>query len=221
MSERSERSEQSGQSCVDVRPLAPDVALDLLTGDERAAALEHLATCAGCRLEVEELSSVADSLLVLGPSVPPGPDFEATVLARMAEEGAPPAPVPSAGWRWVRPVLVSACLAVGAALLLTAPRPDPGVRRASFVAADGRVSGTVLLAEGEPDHMTCTVDDDRFTGPYTVELVLRDGTRREVGGFDVEGGGSTWATRLPVDDDSVLAVEVLSPDGTVRSQARF
>lgn len=207
-------------SCSDVRPLAPDVALDLLSGDERAAALDHLGTCAACRLEVEELASVADSLLVLGPAVPPSPEFEAAVLARMEEESAPAAVAPSRRG-WVRPVLVAACLLAGAALLLTAPQPGPGVRRAAFVDADGRPAGTVVLTEGDPDFMTCTLDDPRFTGPYTIELVLDDGTRREVGSFDVDRDGSTWGTSLPVDDDRVRAVEVKSPDGKVRSQARF
>jgi hypothetical protein len=214
-----------GLSCSEVRPLAPDVALDLLAGAERAAALDHLAGCAGCRLEVEELSSVADSLLALGPEVAPSPGFEAAVLARMEAEQAPlsPGEAPAAGRRrrWVRPLLVAACLALGAGLLLGAPRPDPGVRRATFIAADGRPAGEVVITEGDPDHMTCTVDHSRFTGAYTVELVLRDGTRREVGGFDVQDGGAAWATPLPVDDDRIAAVEVLSPDGEVRSEAEL
>jgi hypothetical protein len=80
----------------------------------------------------------------------------------------------------------------------------------------------VFISEGDPDRMTCTVDDPRFTGPYTVEIVLRDESRREVGGFDVGAAGTTaWTTELPVDDDRVLAVQVRSPDGEVRSEARL
>lgn len=202
--------------------MAPDVALDLLSGDERAAALEHLGSCAGCRLEVEELASVADSLLVLGPSIPPSPGFDVAVLARMEEEGSPPPPLGlTVRRRWVRAVLVAACLVVGGGLLITAPRPDPGVRRATFLDADGAAAGTLLVAEGDPDQMTCTFDDPRFRGEYTVEVVLDDGTRREVGTFTVEEGTSTWGAPLPVDDDRIRAVEVLSPGGTTRAQARL
>jgi hypothetical protein len=213
---------RSNLGCDDVRPLAPDVALDLLTGDERAAALEHLGACAACRLEVEELSSVADSLLVLSPSIPPSAGFESSVLARMEAEWQPPAAPERQTRRWVGAAIVVVGLVIGAGLLVAAPRPDSGIRRATFVAADGRPAGDLLIAEGDPDRMTCTLDDPRFTGPYTVELELHDGSRREVGGFRVDDGGSAvWATELPVDDDLVRAVEVLSPEGEVRSQARL
>lgn len=206
--------------CPDVRALAPDVALDLLSGDERAAALEHLGSCASCRLEVEELSSVADSLLALTPAVPPPPGFEAGVLARM--EVATPEPRPSAGRRrrWRAPALVAACAALGAGILLAVPRDaDDGVRRASFVTADGSDAGEVVLTDGDPDNMMCTIDDPRFTGAYTIGLVLDDGTRREVGAFEVDGDRYTWGTPLPVDADRVRSIEVRSPDGVVRSTA--
>jgi hypothetical protein len=209
--------------CTEVRPLAPDVALDLLSGDERAAALEHLGTCAACRLEVEELASVADSLLVLTPEVEPSPEFQGAVLARMEAEATPaPAATEPPVRRWVRPVIVLAGLALCAGLLLAAPRPESDLRRATFRAADGAPAGQVFIDEGDPDRMTCTIDHPRFKGEYTVELVLRDGGRREIGGFDVgDGGTMAWTTALPVDDDGVLAVQVRSEDGEVRSEARL
>lgn len=209
--------------CGDVRALAPDVALDLLAGDERAAALEHLGGCAGCRLEVEELASVADSLLLLGPLEQPSPEFDAAVLARIRGDAERvPAPRPALGHRrLVRAGLVAACLLLGAGLLLAAPRPGSAERRADFLSASGGATGEVLLTDGDPDRMTCTVDNPHFKGPYGVELVLDDGTRRSMGGFEVDGGRYTWGTALPVDADRIVAVEVQSPDGTVRSTAVF
>ena len=42
--------------CEDVRELAPELALGLLTGEERAEALAHLEGCDGCRAEVASLA---------------------------------------------------------------------------------------------------------------------------------------------------------------------
>jgi hypothetical protein len=121
----------------------------------------------------------------------------------------------------VRPLVVAAGLAVGVGLLVTAPRPDTGIRRAAFVDAEGRPAGEVIVTEGDPDQMTCTISDSRYSGDYTIEVVLDDRSRREVGTFEVGEGGSTWTTPLRVDDDRIRAVEVKSPDGTTRSQARL
>jgi hypothetical protein len=57
--------------CEQVRALAADLAIGIADGQERDAALRHAATCAECRLLVPELSSVADDLLLLAPSLEP------------------------------------------------------------------------------------------------------------------------------------------------------
>jgi anti-sigma factor RsiW len=84
---------------------APDLALGLLSGDERGAALNHLAACPDCRRYLESLVQVADELLLLAPSVEPEIGFESRVMTRLTDEGAFAAPAPwtsspPAGGRW-------------------------------------------------------------------------------------------------------------------------
>jgi hypothetical protein len=75
-------------SCGEFRDLGPDLALGLLTGDERAAALHHVARCDPCRRQLDGLAEVADQLLLLAPSVEPEIGFESRVMARLHADGA-------------------------------------------------------------------------------------------------------------------------------------
>src|SRR5687768_12183581 len=70
-------------TCEEARELAPELALGTIAGDERARVLTHVASCAACRRLVEDLSEVADSLLLLAPEHEPEAGFESKVLARM------------------------------------------------------------------------------------------------------------------------------------------
>jgi hypothetical protein len=74
--------------CAELREVAPEVALGLLTGEERAAALAHLQRCEACRAEVASLAGTADEVLLAAPRVEPPPGFRDAVLARLASEGA-------------------------------------------------------------------------------------------------------------------------------------
>jgi anti-sigma factor RsiW len=74
--------------CDEFRELAPDLALGLLSGDERGDAINHLATCARCQSHLEALMRVADDLLLLAPPVEPEIGFESRVMARLAAGGA-------------------------------------------------------------------------------------------------------------------------------------
>jgi hypothetical protein len=83
--------------CSQMQDIAPDVALGLLTGEVRAAALAHLEDCAACRAEVASLAGVADELLLTGPEATPPGGFERRVLDRLAAARAADAPPPSPG----------------------------------------------------------------------------------------------------------------------------
>jgi len=66
-----------------MRELAPELALDVLTGYERATAQAHLGMCPQCREYVSSLTQIGDRLLTLVPGVEPPVGFEDRVLARM------------------------------------------------------------------------------------------------------------------------------------------
>jgi hypothetical protein len=202
--------------CDEVRAVAAELALDELTGTERAAALSHLASCAECRAEVADLAAVADSLLLLAPSVEPPAGFESRVVDRLA--------LPAPRRRWVRPVLVAAAAVVVVLGIVAgyAARGGDGAElpvAAILVDAGGDSAGSVVLA-GDPDRMTCVFEGEAFGGGYRVEVVDVDGDVTAVGSFEFEGVPWSWTVELPVDASDVRTVRVLDEDGTLRASAR-
>lgn len=221
-------------SCDQVRPLVPELALDLLTGEERDEALAHLGGCASCRLAVEELAPVADSLLLLAPPAEPPPGFEGRVLAAMgmAAERTPltaPAPSSMAAHRKRRRVRfglaaagVAAALVLGAGYAATNRGSSPrDLEAAVFRTAAGQSTGRVVIREGRPERMICTLTDERFEGGYRIEVVLDDGSVRDVGRFAVTGAGRSWGTDLPVAAERVREVRVRGDDGQVHATAEL
>ena len=57
--------------CETCRDLAPELALGLLGGDERAAVLAHLQDCERCRDEVAALTVLHERMRLLVPPVEP------------------------------------------------------------------------------------------------------------------------------------------------------
>jgi hypothetical protein len=79
----SELDDMDDMSCGEFAGVASELALGVLTGRERAAALAHLDGCESCREQVRELTMVQDELLALLPSQEPPAGFESRVLDRL------------------------------------------------------------------------------------------------------------------------------------------
>jgi anti-sigma-K factor RskA len=79
----SELDDMDDMSCDAFAEVAAELALGVLTGRERAAALAHLNGCESCREQVRELTMVQDELLALLPSQEPPAGFESRVLERV------------------------------------------------------------------------------------------------------------------------------------------
>src|SRR2546428_1666096 len=94
----------SAPMCADVRELAPELALGIVGGPERAEALQHASECGPCRALVGELSEAADALPLLAAEAEPPPGFEERVLAAL-----------QAGRRRSRRRVIGALAAVAAA----------------------------------------------------------------------------------------------------------
>ena len=75
----------SALSCAEVRELAPELALSILSGAERAEVVLHVNACARCQAYVSELTEVADAIPQLVPEVEPRAGFEARVLRGLGE----------------------------------------------------------------------------------------------------------------------------------------
>ncbi len=82
-----------------------------LKDSERSETEKHLASCAACRVRVNEFRSVGELLDEL-PLVEPSPAFDVRVRARVAAE-----PVKQSWWAWLRP---SPRIAFAASALLVA-----------------------------------------------------------------------------------------------------
>ena len=87
-----EPTDARGMSCDEFAEVAAELALGVLTGRERAAALAHLDVCECCRELVRELTMTGEELLALLPSREPPAGFETRVLARLTPRAAPVRP---------------------------------------------------------------------------------------------------------------------------------
>ncbi len=192
--------------CGEFHEQAPELALGLLAGDERGAALEHLEQCAHCRAHLDGLVQVADNLLLLAPPVEPDIGFESRVTARLIAAVAPGAaasPLPldairtaRARRRGTRPALVAtaAAVVIAAALVALAGRHrtaainaapvDRQTARAVVVRADGGRSTCQLVAfpgtASQPARLVIHLDEpaDRAValGTYQVLVEPSDGS---------------------------------------------
>ncbi|MFE5369017.1 hypothetical protein [Streptomyces mirabilis] len=75
-------------TCEKLREIGAELALGILPGRERAAAVAHLDQCADCREYVEQLTLVGDGLIGLLPGCEPPVGFE-TRVAQALTQGTP------------------------------------------------------------------------------------------------------------------------------------
>jgi hypothetical protein len=232
-------------SCEHVRELAPDVALGLLTGEERAEALDHLEGCEACRAEVASLAVTADEVLLASPEADPPPGFTARVLARLAAERAagdglpavsgapseaeagPERPRVSPPRRRLRVVALAAAAAVALVIAgLVAVGRDGGgagddVAVAVMRTGMGHAVGEVTAAGGDPTVITLDV-------PGWDEVLERWGDA-PAGSYwlvaEHEDGTRTmraltadvddWSMRVDAPVDDIATVSMLDSDGRV------
>jgi anti-sigma factor RsiW len=201
----------SATSCDDVRAQAADLALDIVTGEERALLLAHLSGCPTCRDDVRALGTIADRLLRVVPPVEPPRGFEERVLARLADQ---PRPLARRRSRWALVGLGAAAallvvVLVGAALL----RPGGDTRQAAMVSTKGRVVGEVTLTS-DPAGILVAVPGwtPAENKPYDVRIRLRSGTAVPLGRLKLEGGYGGYGLGR-IDPDDVARVELLGKSG--------
>jgi hypothetical protein len=201
-----------------------ELALGILTGRERAAALDHLDTCGRCAAEVEELARTADQLLHVAPETEPPVGFEVRLFDRLGVKPPKPRHLRLAGAGPQRALLLVAAAAVvavagfaigrsqvpSAPAHTTAVRGHPAEHSADLLAAGSRtVVGEAYTLTGQPDWLLMTMDDGNSTAFVTCELVLSDGHTLALGQFWLSNGYGSWAVRLPGAAASLRGVHVL------------
>lgn len=213
--------------CEEIRDLTAELALGIADGEERAEALRHLSTCAECRREVEQLSQVADELLLLAPVQEPPAGFESRVVEAMGLERRPRRRL--VRWltpRWLAPRLgpALAAAAVTAAVLIgvyqddrqTADRYRAVLDQANgqyFLAerlADGTGAGggVAFGYEGRPSWLFITVNPAHRDDLTRAELLATDGRTVPLRAFELDRRGS-WGGAIPVKLSEVSSIRLL------------
>jgi hypothetical protein len=209
-------------SCDELRELAPEVALGTIEGEERAEALRHLATCAECRRVVDQLSAVADELLMIAPVEEPPPGFESRVIAALQ---------PPRRRRWRRllvrlgpPLAAAAATAVALVAVYRDDHVTAERYRETLAQADGRYfqagplrdetgaeAGIVFGYQGRPSWVLVTVDAahrDRVTGAV---LVTRDRRTVRLPAFRLGPDGS-WGGAIPANFSDFTRIRLLGEE---------
>ena len=217
--------------CEEFRELAPELALGIVEGEERGRALEHLADCPDCRRRVEELSEVADGLLLAAPHREPPVGFESKVLSEVL-----PAPPERRRRRRLALVLTPAAAAL-ASVAVTLGIVSGDLRDAShyhqtlqeangkeFEAYSlydgGAVAGTVFSYQGRPNWLVVTVDPAHRADLTSAQLVMDDGSQVPVSWFQLDASGSSGGG-ISVDPHNVSVLRLLPGAGDEPLVAHF
>ncbi|MHA6792389.1 anti-sigma factor family protein [Pseudonocardia bannensis] len=209
--------------CEHYRDSAPELALGMMTGRERAAALTHLQCCPACRALVEGLTRIHDRLRALIPDAEPQPGFESRVLDRLH-------PVrPTAGRRMAAAIAVAVVLlGLGWAFVAnTAPGPPgavaAGQRSVLFAAltTKGREIGQAYAYPGEPSWLYMYLEAGRPGGMVTCTLLFRDGTGMTSDPIPIVAGDAFWGGPAPVDRTMLTGLQVTDEAGQVIATGRF
>jgi hypothetical protein len=211
--------------CERLQDVADELALELLTGTERAAALDHLEHCEACRDAIAGLAVTADLVLLAAPASPPPPGFETDVLARI---GGIRTRDELRGRRRPRRIRAALVAAAAAGVLLFTLLPDgrgEPVSAAPMRTSDGTVVGTARVHHDAPARVVVNVTDwgkadaGRSVPPYRLWVEREDGTRHLVGlpsELDY-----LWRVGLPADGADVVGVALVDREGAILCSGEF
>jgi predicted anti-sigma-YlaC factor YlaD len=208
--------------CSATREVAAELALGLLDGDDRAAALEHVHRCPSCQAVVSELAGIADLLAQLAPEADPPPGFDARVVAATRRSR-------RIRRRWVAGIaVVAAAAAIGAVAIVRivdASRSEtaiaaPRLRSAPMQGASGQHVGRVVATTGAPAAAAVMVDYAVPDGDYEIMLRRTGGASTRLGRMTIRDGRGEWSGRVARPGDAGR-LELVDAAGAVVCGARF
>jgi len=220
--------------CEQIRDLAAEIALGIADGEERAEALRHLSTCGECRRVVEELSQVADELLILAPIEEPRAGFESRVVERLGLRRPPRRRRLTLRWMASRLGPALAAAAVTAVALIgvyhddhqTAERYRESLAQAGgqyfqaepLVDETGARGGVAFGYQGSPSWVLLSVNTAHRDAVTRGELVTKDGRTIALSSLELDRSGS-WGGSIPVRLYAVDSIRLLgdSPGEILRA----
>lgn len=219
--------------CAAFQDAAAELALGILTGPDRAAALKHMERCASCQAEVASLAAAADRLLDLVPERGAPDGFESRMAAAFRQS------VPGqaaqrhrgkaarrrlAGWR--RAGTAAAAAAAAGALgfglyQIGAPPQEPAYSRAEVAALrtpTGARTGEVAVTGAPQPLLVMVVNPGAAPGWYHCYLRTSGGRQVFAGAFHIDRDGGVWVSRPPRD---LTGARLVGPGGTEIASATF
>jgi hypothetical protein len=216
----------SAFGCEACRALTPELALGIASGDERAAALRHLATCRDCRDDLRELTDAADQLLLAVPEAEPSAGFDERVVESLTGEGRR---------RWSRrTALMAAAAAIALALACGAVAGwlvgKPDTRDAEYAKALDDLNGRslrvaslgldeeasrVVAHDGDPSWLLVMVAGGLDDGEYSIVCEYEGGWSVTPGTVSVNDGRGTWAATVPRTLADLTGVRLQDANGDV------
>jgi hypothetical protein len=189
--------------------MAEELALGMVDEPERGELLTHVDRCPRCRALLDDLSAIADQVVLVAPEAEPPVGFEARAVAAMDPE--PVCVTPSRRRRWVAIAAAAAVLllvgAVGVGVGRSSSSTDArasaldridvgSVAAAPLTSPEGKRVGAAIVLDGARPSLWMSFDGAEPGERYRCELVLADGSRHLVGVWAPKGPGHTWSVEL-------------------------
>jgi len=223
--------------CAVFQDAAAELALGILTGPDRAAALKHMERCASCQAEVASLAAAADRLLDLVPERGAPDGFESRMAAAFSQS------VPGqaarrhrgkaarrrlAGW-WRRAGTAAGAAAAAGALgfvlyQIGAPPQEPaysGSEVAALRTPAGVRAGEVAVTGAPQPLLVMVINPGAAPGWYHCYLRTSGGRQAFAGAFHVGRDGGLWVIRLPMPPRDLTGARLVGPGGTEIASATF
>jgi hypothetical protein len=222
--------------CAAFGDAAAELALGILTGPDRAAALKHMERCASCQAEVASLAAAADQLLDLVPERGAPDGFESRMAAAFRQS------VPGQAARrhrgkaarcrltgWRRAGTAAAAAAASGVLGLGlsqigAPPQEPaysGAELAALLTPAGARTGEVVVTGVPQPLLVMVVNPGAAPGWYHCYLRTSGGRQVFAGAFHVGRDGGVWVSRLPMPPRDLTGARLAGPGGTAIASATF
>ena len=227
----------SEMDCAVFQDAAAELALGILTGPDRAAALKHMERCASCQAEVASLAAAADRLLDLVPARGAPDGFESRMAAVFRQS------VPGqaarrhrgkgacrklAGWRRRYRLAAAAAAAAGALgfglhHIGAAPQQPAysGAEMAALRTPAGARAGEVAVTGAPQPLLVMVINPGAAPGWYHCYLRTSSGRQAFAGAFHVGQDGGVWVSRLPVPPRDLAGAQLAGPGGTEIASATF